>query len=102
MHADVYVRVDVLIDLPGTERKRRVQSLTSGSIFGEMALIDLRPRSASIVAAESTVCYWVSSENFERLKREQADVAFALLADVAIIFAQRLRATNTMLAAMEA
>ena len=95
-------RVEVLIDLPGTDRKRKVQSLTPGSVFGEMALIDLKPRSASIVAKEPTQCYWVSSGNFERLKHEQPDIAFALLTDVAIIFAQRLRATNTMLAEMEA
>ena len=95
-------RVDVMIDLPGTERKRKVQSLTSGSIFGEMALIDPNPRSASIIAVEPTVCYYMSSMNFERLKTEQSDIAFALLSSVAMIFAERLRATNKMLAEMEA
>jgi MFS superfamily sulfate permease-like transporter len=94
--------VKVLIDIPGTDRKRKVQSLTVGSVFGEMALIDPKQRSASIIAAEPTTCYWMTSESFERLKREQTDIAFRLITDVAMIFAERLRATNTMLAEMEA
>ncbi len=95
-------RVEVLIDLPDTDRKRKVQSLTPGSIFGEMALLDRQPRSASIVTTDHTTCYWMSSDNFERLKVEQAPIAMALLTNVAMIFIQRLRATNTMLAEMEA
>ncbi len=95
-------RVDVMIDLPGTERKRKVQSLTSGAIFGEMALIDRNPRSASIIAVEPTTCYYMSFDNFERLKLEHSDIALTLLSGVAKIFAERLRATNKMLAEMEA
>jgi glutaminase len=95
-------RVEVLIDIPRTERKRKVQSLAAGSVFGEMALIDPKRRSASVIAVESTTCYWMSAENFERLKLEQPDIALKLIADVAMIFAERLRATNTMLAEIEA
>jgi SulP family sulfate permease len=95
-------RVEIMINLPGTERKRKVQSLTPGSIFGELALIDCKPRSASIMAVEPTICYYMSSESFERLKLEHSDIAFALLGAVAVIFAERLRATTTMLAEMEA
>ncbi len=95
-------RLDVLINVPGTERKRRMQTLTAGSVVGEMALLDARPRSASIVAVEPTTCYWMSSRNFARLKQEQNEIALALLSDVAMIFAERLRATTSMLAEMDA
>ncbi len=95
-------RCDVLIDIPGTERKRKIQSLAAGSVFGEMALIDPQPRSASIVATEVTTCYWIPSARFGQLKAEQPDIAFELIAAIAMIFADRLRATNTMLAEMEA
>jgi CRP-like cAMP-binding protein len=95
-------RVEVLIDIPETDRKRKVQSLMVGSVFGEMALIDPKPRSASIIAVEPTTCYWMTSDSFERLKQEQTDIAFKLITNVAMIFAERLRATNTMLAEMEA
>ncbi|MES2949438.1 MAG: SulP family inorganic anion transporter [Pseudomonadota bacterium] len=93
--------VDVVINLPGTERKFKVQSLTAGSVFGEMALFDPKPRSASIVAQQRTHCYHLSDEAFRRLQREHSEIALALLSNVALIFAERLRATNTMLAEME-
>ncbi|MCX7177391.1 MAG: cyclic nucleotide-binding domain-containing protein, partial [Proteobacteria bacterium] len=95
-------RVDVMVSVPGTVHMRKLQSLTSGAVFGEMALIDNTPRVNSIVAAEPTTCYWISSENFGRLKTEQTDIALAMLANVALIFVERLRATDTMLADMEA
>lgn len=95
-------QVNVMIDLPGTERKRKVRSLFNGSIFGEMALIDPQPRSASIIAVEPTICYYMSSQNFYKLKIEQSDIAFALLSTTAMIFAERLRSTTKMLAEMEA
>ena len=95
-------RVDVMVSVPGTVHMRKLQSLTSGAVFGEMALIDNTPRVNSIVAAEPTTCYWISSEDFGRLKTEQTDIALAMLANVALIFVERLRATDTMLADMEA
>jgi len=95
-------RVDVMLSVPGSEYKRKLHSLTSGAVFGEMALIDDTPRSTGIVAAELTTCYWISSASFQRLKVEQPDVALAVLANVAMLFVERLRATDTMLADMEA
>ncbi len=95
-------RADVLIDIPGTDRKRRVRSLSRGAVFGELALTDHKPRSASIVAMAPTSCYWISSEEFERLTREQPDLALDLLSVVTVIFAERLRGVTAMLAEMEA
>ena len=95
-------RVDVMVSVAGSEYKRKLQSLTPGAVFGELALIDDLPRSTSIVAAEATTCYWVSAENFGKLKAEQTDIALAMVANVAMIFVERLRATDTMLADMEA
>ena len=95
-------RVEVFIKLPGTERRLKVQSLSAGSVFGEMALIDPQPRSASIVALRRTRCYCLSDKAFERLRREHGDLALTLIGNVALIFAERLRATNSMLAEMEA
>ena len=95
-------RVDVVLNLTGTERKLKVQALSAGSVFGEMALLDPQPRSASVIAQEAAVCYTMSAADLQRLKQEQSDIAFALLANIAVIFAERLRATNNMLAEMDA
>lgn len=95
-------RVDVLIDLPGTERKRKIQSLAAGSVFGEVALIDQSPRSATLVANEPTECCWISTANFEHIKKEHPEIALALLTHVAVLFARRLRASTNMVAEMDA
>jgi CRP-like cAMP-binding protein len=95
-------RADVLIDISDTNRKRRVRSLTRGAVFGELALTDHKPRSASIVAVEPMSCYWISSAEFARLTNEQPDLAVDLLSVVATILAERLRGMTSMLAEMEA
>ncbi len=95
-------RVDVMLNLAGTERKLKVQSLSAGSVFGEMALLDPQPRSASVIAQEAAVCYTLSADKLKLLERQDSDIAFALLANIAVIFAERLRATNNMLAEMDA
>jgi len=95
-------RVDVTIDLPRTDRKLRVRTLARGAIFGEMAIIDPKPRSASVTATEPGVCYRLSAGDFERLKQSEADIAFRLLENTGRIFVERLRASNLMVAELEA
>lgn len=94
-------QVDVVIDLAGTDRKLRVQSLTRGSIFGEMAVLDPHPRSASVEVAAPAVVYRLAAADFRALKQTSPDLAFRLLENIALIFAGRLRATNLLLAELE-
>lgn len=94
-------QVDVVIDLAGTDRKLRVQTLTRGSIFGEMAVLDPHPRSASVEVVATAVVYRLAAEDFRALKQSAPDLAFCLLENVALIFAGRLRATNLLLAELE-
>lgn len=94
-------RVEVVIDLAGTDRKLRVQTLTGGSIFGEMAVLDPKPRSASVEVRAPAVVYRLAAEDFEALKHAAPDLAFRLLENIALIFAERLRATNLLLAELE-
>ncbi|HIJ61937.1 MAG TPA: SLC26A/SulP transporter family protein [Rhodospirillaceae bacterium] len=95
-------RADVVIDLPRTDRKLRVQTLVPGTVFGEMAVIDPKPRSANIVATAPTRCWRLAAEDWHRLQVEQPDLAFRLIGNVAMIFAERLRAANTLLVELEA
>lgn len=94
-------QVDVVIDLAGTDRKLRVQTLTRGSIFGEMAVLDPNPRSASVEVSVPAVVYRLGAEDFRALKHTAPDLAFRLLENIALIFAGRLRATNLLLAELE-
>lgn len=94
-------QVEVVIDLAGTDRKLRVQTLTRGSVFGEMAVLDPKPRSASVEVRAPAVCYRLAAADFEALKGEAPKLAFRLLENIALIFAERLRATNQLLAELE-
>ncbi|HTH15506.1 MAG TPA: SulP family inorganic anion transporter [Magnetospirillum sp.] len=94
-------KVDVTIDLAGTDRKLRVQTLAHGSVFGEMAVLAPKPRSATVAALEPSVCHRLAAEDFEALKHSHPDLAFRLLENIALIFAERLRATNLLLAELE-
>ena len=52
--------------------KRVISEVTTGGIFGEMALIDSKPRSANVTALIETVCI-VVPENLFNEKIEKVD-----------------------------
>src|SRR5947207_7106109 len=64
--------------------------LGPGQMFGEMALLTEKPRTASVVALEATACAMLSRAEFERVVREHPVVAFGL----ASAFAERLDLAN--------
>jgi CRP/FNR family transcriptional regulator, cyclic AMP receptor protein len=72
---------------------RLLDSLPELSIFGEMALIDHRPRSATAVAATDATVVPVSEKQFLFLVSRTPH--FAL--NVMRVLAQRLRTTNSVI-----
>jgi CRP-like cAMP-binding protein len=72
------------------EAGRALESVGPGEIFGEVAMIDEGPRSASAVAVGSTELYVVDPVAFDRLVRDDPDFAVTLLRDMA----RRLRVMN--------
>jgi CRP/FNR family transcriptional regulator, cyclic AMP receptor protein len=62
-----------------------------GGLFGEMALIDGGPRSASAVARKATELVVVDRQTFDRLLREVPDFALKVMQ----LLALRLRSANT-------
>ncbi len=84
----MYVVVDGEVDVHvGT---KVVDSLVPGSIFGEMALIDDSPRSASIVAKTDCKLVEVDRRRFEYLVSETPYFALAVMR----VMADRLRRAN--------
>lgn len=62
-----------------TGREVAFATLGAGDCFGELAAIDSRPRSASVVAAEKTLLAILPSDHFLGLLRENAEISFQLL-----------------------
>ena len=67
--------------------------LGEGDIFGEMAMVDERPRSASAQALEVTECEVLTPENFNELVLSRPEVLIPYMAS----FFERLRTANDRL-----
>jgi len=70
-----------------------VETAKSGSIIGEMALIDAQPRSATVVCVSDCIFAQIDRPRFEFLVRQNP--AFSL--EVMKIMSERLRSTNKLL-----
>ncbi len=75
------------------EHESLLRVLEPGALFGEMALIDGQPRSATCRALEPTQLYVVASPDFQVLLTRSPQFVRALLATLS----QRLRYTNQFL-----
>jgi CRP-like cAMP-binding protein len=61
-------------------RGQEVRTLGPGDHFGEISMIDGRPRSATITAADTLTTLVVPHQEFERLLGDEPEFARALLA----------------------
>ena len=75
----------VTLDGEVSVRLRGLPSVTRGmgSFFGEMALLDGRPRSATVVATGPVVCLTITQQRFLKLVRSEPAIAVALLKEMA-------------------
>lgn len=72
-----------------------IATLTTGDMFGEMALINNEPRSASVVASEDSHLFVLSETTFQRLLTKR--VAIQILLNIVRTLSHRLRDTNKLL-----
>jgi MFS superfamily sulfate permease-like transporter len=91
----------VRVSAAGTERQVRLASYARGTIFGEMALLDRQPRSATVTADDDVVCYVLSEAAFQELIAERPGIAVRLLANVARELSARLRRATRMISELE-
>ena len=57
--------------------------LGPGDFFGELSVLDGKPRNAQVVSKEPTTCLALASWDFEAVVREQPSVALAILRELA-------------------
>jgi CRP-like cAMP-binding protein len=80
----------VILDGKGSVRRRRglpVVKIGPGAYFGEMALIDGQPRSATVVADTEMTCLRLGRAAFQKALRAEPSVSAAVLRSLA----ERLR-----------
>lgn len=90
---------DINIHLPGDASRRiSLKDIARGEYFGELALFDEKPRSASALATTDTVLLELQRRTLEGYLENRPKVALAILRTLS----ERLRETNTMLSARAA
>ncbi|MDX9972862.1 MAG: cyclic nucleotide-binding domain-containing protein [FCB group bacterium] len=76
--------------------KKQLATLRVGDMFGEMALINNEPRSASALAAEETMLFALDETTFHKLMTKS--VAIRMLLNIITTLSHRLRKANERLA----
>jgi CRP-like cAMP-binding protein len=72
-------------------------SMSAGKVFGEMAMLDGEPRSATVMAAVDSLIATLSREAFEQLCKERPVIALKLLRRLGRLLSQRLRRASGLL-----
>lgn len=87
---------DVNIHLPGQESRRiSLKDLSRGEYFGELALFDDKPRSASVMATTDAILIELTRKTLSASMERHPRAGMAILKTMS----QRLRETNAMLSA---
>jgi CRP-like cAMP-binding protein len=91
----------VRIMLPGEARENRLATFSAGTVFGEMALLDRQPRSATVVADEDLACYVLTEDAFDTLTREHGAIAIKVLTNLGRELSRRLRTASRTIYELE-
>jgi sulfate permease, SulP family len=82
-------------------RDIRLATFAPGSVFGELAILDAGPRSASLVADDEVSCYVLSEAQFALLAKDAPGVAIKLLSGLGRELSKRLRRANRTIQQLE-
>ncbi|HTX20157.1 MAG TPA: DUF1003 domain-containing protein [Bacteroidota bacterium] len=88
--------IEISVPLRGKEGKLRISHLHDGDFFGELSLIDGRPRTATATATEETELLQMSRPVFMTFLLKHPDVAVAMLSEIA----DRLRQTDELVTSL--
>jgi CRP-like cAMP-binding protein len=69
-------------------------TLTAGECFGEMALFDQGPRSADVLANKDSILLKITTEAFEKFRREAPELSAPILFAISKTLTARIRADN--------
>jgi sulfate permease, SulP family len=79
----------------------RLATFAPGTVFGELAILDAGPRSATVVADEDLVCFVLTISKFTALMENHPNVAVRILAAIGRQLSRRLRIANRTIHQLE-
>jgi CRP/FNR family transcriptional regulator, cyclic AMP receptor protein len=84
---------------PGPEAEETLVILKKGDVFGEMALLEDLPRSATIIAHSNVIALEISREDFLSYIKKDCQNGVEILLKLSRILSSRLRQTDDKLKA---
>ncbi len=90
--------LEVLIPHGGRQNLRRFTQVETGSVIGEQAFLDGKPRSATVRALTDCELLRLSFESFEALAAREPELARTILFDLGRLLSLRLRRTSAFIA----
>jgi len=95
---ELYVLLSGRADVRTTDYGPPIGTLTRGEVIGEMSLVRDQPRSADVVATESTEYLVLDGGFLERLRRQYPRIAAIVFLNLSRILSDRLERTTARLA----
>jgi len=91
-------KLDILKKSDGyLDESKRIATVRAGKTIGEMSLLDGLPHSATAVVVDAAVLLLVTKTNFDRMLKEQPEVALRIVHRMATLMSLRLRQTSGVL-----
>ena len=101
--AEVYIikkgKVCIELGLKGKPNTATIQRLSVGQIFGELALVDKRNRSATATCADDCEIITITRGKLDELFEHDSRLGYIVMKNLAQLLAERLRRTDLMLVA---
>jgi len=80
---------------------QRMKTLCPGTIFGEMALISGKKRSATVISENDLFCYTIDRKTFDSLTRRYPKLGYKILTSISLELAKRIRVTNNIISQLK-
>jgi CRP-like cAMP-binding protein len=98
---EVYIvkkgRVHINIGLPWETEQHTIRHFTDGEVFGELAILDKRPRSATVICDSDTEVITINCDALWDLFERNNHIGYIIIRNLATMLSTRLRHTNLLL-----
>jgi sulfate permease, SulP family len=83
-----------------TGKNIRLKNQGGGTMIGEIGLFLKQSRTATVIAKKSSVVYWLSNQNYERMMKDDPDLSFRLHQWIGRVLSVRLAENNHTIEAL--
>ncbi|CCK80041.1 cyclic nucleotide-binding domain-containing protein [Desulfobacula toluolica] len=90
----IIVKGSIDIFKKNNDQIKKIARLKNSQTFGEMALLDGEPRSATGIAVEDSIIFFISKENLLDIAEDHPKLGFQILWKISKLISQHLRKTT--------